>query len=362
MQQSQNNSNADTSVPDSEACSIDVAGSRLRKTARSISQRTTDLIAIAIISVGILTVSGRLTEWWNTDSTLAMSPSASANQLAGPATRWGAGETAVSILAGDYPVQMERRVLVGDQDRIDSILRDRLVSILEAEPSQAESTRTGTTVSESNDQAARLVEMLQGLPPVDSLDGKWNLYRIDRANNPIPGSFLIGTRLSGTKEKTESLASWAVAMPSGPTRWTSFVMTPTGTGGTSDLCIAPVPEDAKVLFSLRADSNDELTVFQRVHAQTSDIGRWTRDITHQLTGSGWHEARPWQQSTNSATARFERSGDKQRQSRQAIELSISFDGTDKLTGTANVISIPEMELVPRDGTQNLTTSDRQQES
>jgi hypothetical protein len=361
VQHSKNNLDAGASVDDSDAGSIEAAGPSLRKTARAISQRTTDLIAIAIISLGVLTVSGRLTEWWSTDSTLAISPSASADQLAGPSTRWGTGESAVSILAGDYPVQMERRILSGDQDRVDGTLRDRLVTILESQSSLDHDTPTASSDSTFRNREEQLMEMLHDLPPHESADGKWNLYHIDRSDNPIPGSFLIGTRLSGTVEKTESLAAWAVAMPSGPTRWTSFMMTPTGTGETSNVYIAPVPEGAKVIFSLRADSNDELTVFQRVHAQPSDIGRWTRDISSQLTGSGWHEARPWQQSANSATARFEHVGDKQRRSRQAIELSISLDGSDKLTGTANVIAIPEMELVPRDGTQNLPTSDRQQE-
>lgn len=361
MQHSQNNSDADTPVPKSGADAVAIAESSLRRTARAISQRTTDLIAIAIISLGVLTVSGRLTEWWSTDSTLALSPSASANQVAGPSTRWGTGESAVSILAGDYPVQMERRVLFGDQDRVDGILRDRLVTLFESQSSLNNNRRIASVDSEFRDREEQLMEMLHDLPPLESRKGKWNLYRIDRADNPIPGSFLIGTRISSTAEKTESLAAWAVAMPSGPTQWTSFVMTPREAGQATGAGTAPVPEDAKVLFSLRADTHDELTVFQRLRAQPSDIERWTRDIGSQLTGSGWHEARPWQQSANLATARFEYVGNKHRPSRQAIELSISFNGTDKLTGTANVIVIPEMELVPQDGAQNLSTSDRQQE-
>ncbi|MDA1165274.1 MAG: hypothetical protein O3B13_19415, partial [Planctomycetota bacterium] len=108
--------------------------SMVNTTARRVSQRTTDLIAIAIVSVGVLTVSGRLAEWWNTDPADTLSPATSAAQMAGSAKGWGSGESAVHLLAGDAQVQMERRIIFGDQFRVDRILRDRLVEILESPP------------------------------------------------------------------------------------------------------------------------------------------------------------------------------------------------------------------------------------
>ncbi len=365
MQKTQHNSSIPpTDIPQANVDSIEATGSAFHRTAQRISQRTTDLIAIAIIGIGVLTVSGRLTEWWNTDSSSAPSPAVSASQLAGPLLQWGKSESAVSLLAGEHPVRMERRVLLGEQDRVDRILRDRLVEILESSaPENAKQPLTNDSHAAAfalvfRRRERQLIGMLKGLPPFEVRQGNWNLYCLDRPDNPIPGTFLIATRIAGDKEQVESLAAWAVGMPSGQKQWTSFVMTPTWHGRNVSTHTVSVPDGAKLLLSLTADSTDELTVFQQLDARHSDVDRWARDLTRQLTGTGWHEARPWQQSTDAATARFERANDGNRHPRQAIELTISFAENRKLTGTANVIAIPEMELVPQAGVQKSQSRDR----
>lgn len=367
MPKSQHNSHADVSA--SAVDSIEATGSAFRRTARRISQRTTDLIAIAIVSIGILSVSGRLSEWWNTDPQAASSPAMSASQLAGPAVRWGNGESAVSLLAGEYPVRMERRILVGDQKRIDDLLRDRLINILETAPSRiadvapaiSDEKTPNLATAEFNSREKRLVELLHDLLPIESRSGEWKLYRLDRTDNPVPGTFLIATRIARNNRKTESLAAWAMAIPRNARQWTSFVMTPTGTGKSSNKFSVPVPEDARLLLSLRADSDDELAVFQRVGARRSDISRWIREISDQLANAGWQQTRPWQQSGDSAAARFEQARDGQYKQQRAIEFAISIDGSNKMTGTANLIVIPEMELVLPGITDDSPTSDGQHE-
>lgn len=358
MQETQQTSNTNTST--ASADSIDAGSSTLHRTARKISQRTTDLIAIAIVSIGVLTVSGRLTEWWNTDPSTVSSPVVSANRTAGPAVQWGNSESAVNLLASEYPVQIERRILFGDQGRVDGILRNRIVNILESEQLQAagllaagnHSDQTNSTNSELQRREARLIELLDGLPPVESKKGAWNLYRLDRPDNPVPGTFLIATQAPNDQIKTESLAAWAIAIPRNQSQWTSFIMTPTTAKRTSASSNVPVPKDARLILSLRADSDDELAVFQKLEAQPSDIDRWVSEISSQLADAGWQQTRPWQQSVHSATARFEHPQDEQHIQQQALEIAISIDRSNKLTGTANVIVIPEMELVHPGETQN----------
>ena len=325
--------------------------SALYQTARQISKRTTDLIAIAIVTIGVLTVSGRLTEWWHTKPTSIASPYASAAISAGSPVHWGAGESAVSVLAGEHNVQMERRVLLGNQDRVDGILRDRLVVIAESKSSRISpaagnrnSNQTASGLSFPR-QEERLIKLLENLAPFESKNGQWALYRLDQAANPIPGSFLIATRITTGQAKTESLAAWAIATPSSPTRWTSFVLTPADGDGDFNKPATPVPVDGRLLISLRTNSHDELTVFQRVDAATPDISRWSREVSSQLTSAGWHETRPWQQSDNSATARFERSAFDNQESHLAIELTILLNAAGILTGTSSVFSVPDLELV-----------------
>ncbi|MFT4556556.1 MAG: hypothetical protein ACKVII_00065 [Planctomycetales bacterium] len=342
MQENNHDENAVTTSV--EAAAAATGESSLRKTARHISKRTTDLIAISIVGIGVMTVSGRLAEWWQTDPTSVASPAASALQSAGSAVRWGVGESNVSILAGEQSVRMERKVIFGDQDRVDSILLERLISALEAEQPQ---TPPASDVKFA-EQEKRLLGLLKTLTPIESREGRWNIYRLDRADNPLPGIFLVATRFTKGTLPLESLGAWAIATPSGRQQWTSFVFTPTGSGRKTNQHATPVPTDGQLLLSLRTDSHDELSVFQRLNADHSDIVRWTRDISSQLTKAGWHETRSWQQSANSATARFERPMTVKHHPHQAMELTISFSESGKLTGTSNVIAIPEMELAPSD--------------
>jgi hypothetical protein len=358
--------NTDSSISTGADAASGSNGSALHRTARQISKRTTDLIAIAIVTIGVLTVSGRLSEWWQTEPTSITSPSASAALSAGSPVQWGIGESAVSVLAGEHAVQMERRVIFGDQDRVDGILRSRLVEIAESQPSRidptlrSENAKQATVDAKFARQEERLLKLLKNVDPIESQDGQWNLYRLDQTDNPLPGSFLIATRIAKGQEKLESLAAWAIATPSSPTQWTSFVLTPTAARQADTRNLTPVPADGRLLISLRTNSQDELTVFQKVDARQSDINRWVHDVSNQLTATGWHEARSWQQSDSSAAARFERSATAQHRSHLAIELTISLSAAGKLTGTSNVFAVPALELVPFDTTQPHAPLDKRQ--
>ena len=348
MQETDHNANVAATSVEVDTHSIDE--SALRKTARQISKRTTDLLAISIVGIGVLTVSGRLAEWWQTDSTSVASPAASAQQSAGSAIRWGDGESNVSILTGDQTFRMERKVIFGDQDRVDSILRDRLISTLETETSPT----APAADKKFAEQERRLLDLLKTLTPIESREGRWSIYRLDQTDNPLPGSFLIATRSAGTPSSFESLAAWAIVTPSGPQQWTSFLLTSAGVGHGAGPHVTPVPDDGKLLLSLRTDKHDELTVFQRFNAQRSDISRWTQNISTQLATAGWHQTRSWQQSANSTAARFERPMISTSRPRQAMELTLSFSDSGRLTGTSNVIALPTQERAPFDAADDHT--------
>ena len=369
MDKTQNKSEGKIAIDAAEATKSN--DSALHKTARQISKRTTDLIAIAIVTIGVLTVSGRLTEWWKTEPTSITSPSASAAVSAGAPVHWGAGESAVSVLSGEHAVQMERRVIFGDQDRVDGILRDRLVELAELQSSHTEPTvgikSSSQTAADAKfaRQEERLIKLLKNVAPFERKSGHWNLYRLDQTEYPLPGSFIIATRCESSEkgqENAESLAAWAIATPSSPTQWTSFVLTPTEAEGKRNHPATPLPADSRLLISLRTNSHDELTVFQRVDAAQPDIGRWSREVSTQLTATGWHEARARQQSETSAAVRFERSATDKRESNLAIEITISLAADGKLTGTSNVFAVPTLELVPSDTTQPHAPLDRQKKS
>lgn len=364
MSHSRNTGSQQTSAPNATGGGdIPSVESSLRRTAKRISQRTTDLIAIAIVGIGVLTVSGRLSEWWTTDAGSVASPAVSSSQLAGSSLLWGSGETAVNLLTGSHPVRMERRVLVGTQDRVDQILRNRLVEIAastEQLQSETGSEENQPVIREFLEQEQQLLALLKKLVPVENEPDAWRLYRLDRTDNPIPGTFLIATRLSDDPVVKESLAAWAIAMPSGQDQWTSFVLTPTSGHHRTATSTLIAPSRAKLILSLKSDSNDELAVFRQTGAAPADVPRWTEELNDQLLGAGWHNTRPWQQSVSGSTARFERTRSARTPVDQALEVAVSFDSSGTMTGTINVMSIPGIELTPPADSKNFQNSRRQQ--
>ena len=207
----------------------------------------------------------------------------------------------------------------------------------------------------SAEQQTRLLGLLATLTPIKSREGRWSIYRLDQTNNPLPGSFLMATSSAGTPSSPDSLVAWAIATPSGPQQWTSFLLTPAGVGHGAGPHVTPVPDDGKLLLSLRTDTHDELTVFQRFDAQRSDISRWTQNISTQLTTAGWQQTRSWQQSANATAARFERRMISTGHPRQAMELTLSFSESGRLTGTSNVIALPTPERAPSDAAEDHTS-------
>ena len=80
----------------------------------------------------------------------------------------------MSVLAGEHAVQMERRIIFGDQDRVDGILRDRMVEIAESQTSRVGPALRGEHASPTTGdskfarQEERLMELLKNVAPIES--------------------------------------------------------------------------------------------------------------------------------------------------------------------------------------------------
>lgn len=318
--------------------------------AKIISRRATDLLGIAIVTVGVLSVSGRLTEWWNTDSGALSGPEVSAGRIAGSALRWGTGESPVSLLAGDAPVRIERRSMHGDQDRIDRVLRDRLIELARSTSSgggTAHSLETSNEEERSDphrERISRLLSLLEDTDPVESEPGQWHLYRLDHEDSFVVGSFLIATRPLANESDKPQLVGWAMAIPGGTHAWTSFVMIPANTDSRTTGSKIIIPRNADVVFSLSNPAGDELTVFQQTSSAVDQLASWIREIDNLAGKAGWQPVRGWQQSTNSASARFEWPADDATSNALAVEYSVSVDDSGRLNGLANVIAVQQTQI------------------
>lgn len=311
---------------------VSTTESPLQKTARQLSRRTTDLLAIAIVSIGMLTISGRLLDWWSTDPNDVMSPMESATDVAGTQLNWGGGDSAVRLVAGDFPVELERRIARGSQDDVESQLLKRCRELLESGPFS--SLPDGGDLEKTE---RRLLSHLVDLDPIASSPGRWSVYRTDQPGTYLPVTMLLGIRESNgvDGDTSRSLACWAMAIPHDKDQWTTFVFTPTS--GEAASSAVPLPPDAEPVLSLRTPGGDELSVFRsREGAVINDV-IWRRTIEDSLTRAGWQTVRAWQQSETFWSLRVEGNLSGSRPRPAAIELTLRETGDGRLSCIVNVI-------------------------
>ena len=82
-----------------------------RSLSQKIMRRTTDLLAVAIVAVGLLAVWGKLGRWWNTadppDVTVMPLPAESINP-------WGQNGESVTLAWGDLGYAIHHQIVADD--------------------------------------------------------------------------------------------------------------------------------------------------------------------------------------------------------------------------------------------------------
>lgn len=312
------------------------APSPMQRTARQLSRRTTDLLAMAIVAVGVLTISGRLSNWWSTDPSDVMSPLESATNVAGQQLNWGSGDSAVRMIAGDFPVELERRIIRGTQDEADEFLLNRCQQVLEGHTGQS------TRITESlRPTEQKLVERLAELEPIRSSAGEWALYRVDQPGTYLPGSMLVGVTIS---DGEQSVACWTIAIPHDKEQWTTFVFTPSS--GSTPSSAVPMPASAEAVLSLQTPAGDELSVFRSREGESVNDRAWRRTIEAGLVQAGWQTVRPWRQSGETWSLRVEGELDSTPPSPAAIELTLKTTLDGRLSCVVNVIRKQSKAAIP----------------
>jgi len=304
----------------------------MQRVTRQLSRRTTDLLAIAIVAIGVLTISGRLRDWWTTDPSDVMSTLESATDVAGTQLNWGDGNSAVRLIAGDFPVELERRIERGSQVEIEERLSARCQRILSV--SRSDSLQAVKSLRATQHE---LLEQLAALQPLESNPGEWSIYRVDQPGSYLPGCMLIGVRTAGDDagDVAPFIACWAIAIPHDKDQWTTFLFTPTS--GQASSSPVPLPADAEPVFSLRTPGGDELSVFRSRAGTAVNVTVWRRTIEDALTRTGWQTVRPWRQSGSAWSIRVEGKSDADRPQSAAIELSLRETRDGRLSGIVNVI-------------------------
>ena len=262
-----------------------VSFSRVRQLIRS---RTLDLLAIAIIALGLIAIGGHLTNWWDTDAEQLSNPLLTAQELVGLDTIWGADGTAVQLDFGNSPYSLRKEIVTGNAEAAVDALLDRCETIVRSSTDNV----TSRTPAET-----RLLKLVEAAKPIrESETGDWALYRIE-----YPTTMIVGTRetVQTASPSPRRIICWGIALPIAD-RWTLFTIQPAvgqSADGHPDI---PLPPEAFRTLSLREASGAFLMGF----TGEASIQEWSLFFTKQAQHFGWETSEAWNQRESSAAARY----------------------------------------------------------
>lgn len=274
---------------------------------RRIARRTTDLLALAIVAVGLFAVGGKLTAWWNTDPETIVNPHQTDPTLAASAA-WGTDGEPVLLDFGNVAWTIVRREHAGDVHAAGDALFADARAILEASP--------GAPTHSQSEVERRLIETAMTKPPADGESDRWKLYRMESPLPQVVGLFNFGEPTQKSYRELHETAGeasppadadgwrmvcWGLAMPAGTDRWrlTSF-HSPGSSAASRDLPAIPLPPA----------SHRVATVFDRngrrwqTFSGTGPIGEWTLFYAAWFKEHGWTIDRPWRESARGRGARY----------------------------------------------------------
>ncbi|MFQ5730780.1 MAG: hypothetical protein ACE5KM_02375 [Planctomycetaceae bacterium] len=244
--------------------------------AKRIRSRTTDLLAIAIIVIGGITVGTRVSGWFAEDESQGPGPSA-VNAVGGPGV--ALGDEPLTLDFGGLPYRMHRSVVKGDRK---AAIRQLLKKCRELGTASRRPTSPPSTAER------KLLAKLVGHEAVQALPDGGRLYRFDG-----PVTMVSFTRPDQPTESRDKCASesrrvvcWGLAFPvlAGEKQWTLSLFTPAGQTPTADdLPEIPLPTNARAILTIRGNqsawrtfrSGEDLATVRRFYESMFESERWS---------------------------------------------------------------------------------------
>lgn len=232
-------------LPQDESCVADVDEKPLESkpppsfgdVATRIRSRTTDLLAIAVIAIGGITIGTRVSGWFNADESPPPTK-AVVNSVGGPGAAMG--NESLTLDFGRLPVRMHRSNLKGDRKAaVDELLRRcRELGTSSQLPGPAASSA----------ERRLLAKLAEQKPVEESSDGA-RLYRFDGPVTMASFTRPEKPRVHGAGADANSarrVVCWGLAYPAGERRWTVSIFTPTEQASAAgSLPQIPLPTNAR---------------------------------------------------------------------------------------------------------------------
>lgn len=288
--------------------------------AKQITRRTTDVLVILILGVGLLSVGGKLREWWQDDRGTGVHPKLAADQWLGHSLPWGVDGKPVAVDFGSNPYTVERQTLRGTAAEASQALMDRC---------RRHTTAAAPPATAANKRETALLHRLADHQPIAS-GGDWRLYRIDYPTRMFVGVRSCRRRSANSRDGSrqnpvDRVVSWGILFPFKDQQWTSFLFHPVRGSAEFDMPQFELPESAKQVMSIRSDTAGAILAF----AGRGSVGEWQ---THFDTWFAAHQGvkfRDWSTDKQSCTARF---GLEQDAGSLWIDVVFSITGSNRLNG------------------------------
>ncbi len=285
----------------------------VRPLAKTIARRTTDLIAISLILVGLVTVSRRILEWWQAEPAAGLRAELSHDAMA----PWNLGEVPTRIDFGDAPFSLERSVVRGNLDDAREELQRWCRELLLQTPAPK--------LPEASDAEVELLSHLERREPVEQGPG-WAIRH-------MPGvlTMTVGTReIAGGNLR---VVCWGITFPLSEGAWTLLLVTPHSGGGAGagrTLTDVPLPDSARRVVALSNRVGGRLVTF----AGGGELSAWRAHFDRLGGERNWTVVREWHQQGAMWSGVWETGGE----DRQRIDVQFSRVD-DAWTGLVNVMPI-----------------------
>lgn len=265
--------------------------------ARRIVRRTSDLLAISIVAVALISIGGQLSDWWSTDSDEVASATRLNNPLSATDPRWGSGQTPVAMQFGELPQVLERTVVRGTHDKASRALIANCQQVVQSQPIPS------SPIEESE---RNLLDRVQLLKPLYEGRGTWAIYRIS-----APLTMVVGTRhfsvlpsskssRSGPEEK-HRVVCWGIAIPQDEDRWTLLTMATAGLqASTSGIQQFELPQGCRRLLSLQGKDGSAIIGLEGEGLASE----WLKFFGRQFDSRGWQTLESTQTAQNGWRAHY----------------------------------------------------------
>ncbi len=301
---------------------------------RRIARRTTDLLAIAILAIGLLTVSGQISGWWATTEDDLLSSTEIATEVAGQPGNWNDRGVPIGLASAELPVRLERLSFRGDRDQVDGIILKRLRQLLVQ-------TADARFSSPPDDAERRLLRLLPQIEPVETTGKDGRVYRLDEPGTQSAIATFVACRVTPSAEDETGPAGrvvcWAMATPFDESDWrVFFFVRSTQRGGRAGSVV--LPDGMRIVFSLSDPAGGTLTAITSDPSESHSLEHWRGRLERQLASAGWQRIRQWTQSDGATACRFQQETES---GLEAIELILREADENSVTGLISVTPLPE---------------------